>query len=230
MTRLLQPELLDTLPSDNPEAARSRTDLRRVNWWMSHRPILQRALEAAPLKNVRRIVELGAGDGTLALQLARQLRARWPNVDLTLVDRQPVVTAETLEIFHDLGWNAHAVKADVFAWLANKSTSADVIFVNLFLHHFDETGLRQIFQTIAARCSYFVALEPSRTRIASLGCELLWMIGCNRVTRHDARISVQAGFRGGELSALWPDVRNWTTSETSAGLFSHLFIASRKSA
>jgi hypothetical protein len=57
---------------------------------------------------------------------------------------------------------------------------------------------------------------------------LLWAIGCNSVTRHDALVSVRAGFSGDELSALWPDKKNWQLTERRAGPFSHLFIAQRK--
>jgi len=54
---------------------------------------------------------------------------------------------------------------------------------------------------------------------------LLWAIGCNDVTRHDAVASVCAGFSGRELSALWPDKQNWRLTEQRTGAFSHLFIA-----
>jgi hypothetical protein len=56
---------------------------------------------------------------------------------------------------------------------------------------------------------------------------LLWAIGCNSVTRHDAAVSVGAGFAGSELAALWPPAPagRWNLVEESAGLFSHLFMA-----
>jgi hypothetical protein len=38
--------------------------------------------------------------------------------------------------------------------------------------------------------------------------KLLWLIGCNAVTRHDAAVSMRAGFIRQELSALWPDRQN----------------------
>ena len=227
MTRTLQPELLDTLPADNPEAKHSRADLRRVNAWMGHRRILLRALKGARLTSVHRIVELGAGDGTLALALAAELNTRWPQVELTLVDQQRLVASGTVEKFHRLGWKPRVVQADVFDWLAAGAEPADILFANLFLHHFDEAGLCRFLREAAARCSCFVALEPRRHFAARLGCELLWMIGCNRVTRHDARISVRAGFRGQELSSLWPNTANWQVREQPAGLFSHLFVATR---
>lgn len=227
MTRILQPELLDTLPAENPEAARSRADLRRVNAWMGHRRILLRALQSAPLTNVRRIVEIGAGDGTLALALATELNTRWPHVELTLVDQQGLVAHETVEQFCSFGWNVRVVQADVFDWLTTEAGTTAIILANLFLHHFNEADLRRLLHQAAARCSCFVALEPRRHFTARLGCELLWMIGCNRVTRHDARISVHAGFREQELSSLWPNTANWQVREQPAGLFSHLFVATR---
>jgi hypothetical protein len=56
---------------------------------------------------------------------------------------------------------------------------------------------------------------------------MLGLIGANAVTRHDAAVSVRAGFQGGELSALWPADPRWRLRECRAGLFSHLFLAQR---
>ena len=232
MTRTLQPELLDSLPAADLEAIRSRADLRRVNVWMRHRQILTRALHQANLTKPKHLVELGAGDGTLALALARELSPHWPEVELTLVDQQLLVTADTLEKFRNLTWQPRVLQADVFAWLAAATEHAntrrsDIIFTNLFLHHFDEARLRRLLRDAAACCSTFIALEPRRHFTARLSCELLWLIGCNRVTRHDARASVRAGFHGSELSQFWPDPNAWKLREQSVGLFSHLFLATR---
>jgi hypothetical protein len=229
MTRALQPELLDLLPAENPEAIRSRHDLRRVNAWMGHRQLLTRALNSLPATNIHRIFELGAGDGTFALSLATQLSRRWPDVEITLLDRQHIVTHETLNGFKRVGWKPCVVQADVFVWLATAAQSTDLVIANLFLHHFDEPQLRQLLRASGLRCTHFVGLEPRRHRIARLGCKLLWLIGCNRVTRHDARASVRAGFRGLEISYLWPDAGNWNLREQPAGMFSHLFAATRNS-
>ena len=64
----------------------------------------------------------------------------------------------------------------------------------------------------------FVACEPRRSRARrSLGSRLLGLIGCNDVTRHDAVVSVRAGFRGRRARrALAGRRRGWTLREGRA--------------
>ena len=62
---------------------------------------------------------------------------------------------------------------------------------------------------------------------AITGSLLLGAIGCNDVSRHDAVISVRAGFADHELSALWPASSPYRLEEYAAGLFSHCFVAQR---
>ncbi|HEX7619339.1 MAG TPA: hypothetical protein VF480_11555 [Verrucomicrobiae bacterium] len=45
MKRMVQRELLDTLPFDDARAVRSRRDLRRVNGWMRNHAIMAGALK-----------------------------------------------------------------------------------------------------------------------------------------------------------------------------------------
>jgi hypothetical protein len=45
------------------------------------------------------------------------------------------------------------------------------------------------------------------------------------VTRHDALISVRAGFQGTEISELWPRAEALELEENNAGIFSHRFMA-----
>jgi len=70
--RRVDPELLDELPPDDPRAQRSRRDLRVVNRIMGHAGVLMHALDAVATRSPMRLVELGAGDGTLLLRLARR--------------------------------------------------------------------------------------------------------------------------------------------------------------
>lgn len=216
LSRLVLPEVLDELPEDDPWALQSRRDLRRVHGAMGSRSILLQALQdmsalrrtGAPL----RILELGAGDGSLMLGVARALAPTWAPVHLTLLDAQPLVTQGTITDYADLGWTAVASVLDVFEW-ASEPTGAhrrgkrnapwDLIVANLFLHHFEGAQLAGLLRTIADRSDRFLACEPRR-----------------------AWLSLAGGFRGSELTALWPDVGDtWEVREYAAGLFSHCFRA-----
>jgi hypothetical protein len=151
-------------------------------------------------------------------------------VELALVDMQPVVDAAVLERYRALGWMPEVIRADVFDWLADGPASgkeAPIIVANLFLHHFDGQRLNDLLLAVAAQARAFVCLEPRRSSTALFGSRLLGAIGCNDVTRHDAVVSVRAGFGDGELSALWPRDSGWELREGKAGLFSHRFVAVR---
>ena len=225
MNRVVEPELLDELPPDDPRAVRSRRDLRHLNWLMRHADMLHAAVSQLP-NAPKHIAELGAGEGLLLLSLARRIHKRWPAVRVTLVDRQKTVSDETLARFYEYGWHAEVVTADVFDWL-NSANRVDLTFANLFLHHFSDEKLMQMFWLIAARTDVFIACETRRTLPSKIITQLLWVIGCNSVTRNDAVISINAGFTDRELSALWPANHVWQLEERGAVLFTHLFTARR---
>jgi hypothetical protein len=103
----------------------------------------------------------------------------------------------------------------------------DAITANLFLHHFTESPLASLLAKLAPLTPLFVVCEPRRGALPLLGSRLLWAIGCNDVTRHDAVLSVEAGFSGRELSALWPEPSLWQLHEDAARLFTHCFVARR---
>jgi hypothetical protein len=235
--RTVAAETLDNLAADDPAALRSRRDLRRVHRAMGTEAMLVDALrdmqatEHAPL----RVLELGAGDGSLMLGVARALAPEWPRVHLTLLDRHDLVERATIEGYAALGWTAVPAVADVFAWavaptdwrlLGDPASHWDVIVANLFMHHFEALQIVTLLGAIAARTDHFFACEPRRHWLALAGSHLVGALGANAVTREDAVLSVHAGFRAEELSALWPVRRaQWHLHEYSAGLFSHCFRA-----
>jgi 2-polyprenyl-6-methoxyphenol hydroxylase-like FAD-dependent oxidoreductase len=223
--RIVQSEILDTLPPDDPRAVRSRRDLRRINAWMRNHSIMTDALKNNLIGHApNKITELGAGDGKFLLAVAKKLSSRWPNKNATLLDLQKNVLVETFAEFSKHGWHAEAVAADVFDW---PQSSEEIVVANLFLHHFENERLAELLRVISERAELFVAIEPRRAPLPLFFSRLLWAIGCNNVTRHDAIVSVRAGFSGEELSALWPDKQNWRLTERRSGLFSHLFVAQK---
>jgi hypothetical protein len=75
-----------------------------------------------------------------------------------------------------------------------------------------------------------IACEPRRGWLALAGSRLIGVLGVNSVTRTDAVLSVQAGFRGRELTALWPRESGWCLREEASGSFGHCFHATRRRA
>src|SRR5204862_7799085 len=62
---------------------------------------------------------------------------------------------------------------------------------------------------VQCKARLFIACEPRRSRLSWLSSCLVGLAGCNAVTRHDAKVSVRAGFKGNELSQLWNSASNW---------------------
>ena len=254
LARIVSAETLDNLAENDPDAIRSRRDLRHVNLIMGTQSIILRALHhlmAARTKKVPlRILELGAGDGSLMLGVAKKLGATWPKVELTLLDRQTVVNSDTIASYAKLGWTAKIETINVLDWASSAidplytnqvSKYYDVIVANLFLHHFEGVQLAAILNAIAAQTDQFFACEPRRSWFALAGSHLVGLLGANKVTREDAVLSVHAGFRAKELSLLWPRSKSaanlssanqtsrtkWKVMEYSAGLFSHCFYVDK---
>jgi hypothetical protein len=212
---------LDFLGPEDPRAIHSRRDLVRINTAMRQSAIMADALAGAPAPRV--LADLGGGDGRFLLGVARRLAKRWPAVRAVILDQHDFVSRETRAGFAALGWQCEVLRGDIFELLPR--IQPDIVTANLFLHHLEEAALARLLAGVAARARTFVACEPRRGRFALLGARLVGILGANEVTRHDAVVSVRAGFQGRDLSALWPQDGLWQLSETSVLPFTHVFRA-----
>ena len=204
--RRVIPELLDHLAPDDPAARRSRADLRRINFLMGNERWVLRQLRRHPQHLACGITELGAGDGSLAVKIARGFPACRVNVhDLMPCPLLPHELTERIDWFC----------GDVFG---NPPAAGGVLVANLFLHHFQGEALRRLGE-ICRNFEMLVINEPDRTRHAALlGGMLLPFV--NHVTRHDMMTSIRAGFRRGELPAMLgldPAVWKWRETSTWRG-------------
>lgn len=186
MKRVVRPELLDSLPGDDPEALRSRRDLRLINVLMGNERWILKKIDGGSM------IELGAGSG----ELTRQLAGLGPVTGLDLQEKP-----EGLEC----GWKA----GDLFETFA--VTEGDVVVANLILHHFKDGQLEELGSLIRTR-RRFVSVEPWRSRLSLVEGAMLWPL-MNGVTRHDMMVSIRAGFQKGELPELLKLGREWKWRE-----------------
>lgn len=212
--RVLQPELLDTLPPDHPDAVRARQEMLQVNGIMGNHRWIQRML-CRHGESGWRVTEVGAGDGALSLRLraAGLCRAE----DLHAMDLAPRP--------HQWPAAARWTQGDV---LAHDLPDSEVLLANLFLHHFTEDQLRKLGARISPATRLIVAAEPARlwihTVLGRLFCALAEL---NHVQRHDMQASIRAGFRGDELrSALGLGIE-WNVGVRMHPLGGYRFLAWR---
>lgn len=211
-----QPEILDHLPPDHPDAVASRRDLRLINAFMSnHRWLLARL--SGWLRPGARVVELGAGDGTLA----RKLRARLPaglDFRYTAVDFAPRPPDWPEDPRFE--WR----REDIFG--SDALPMADGIIACLVLHHFNDAALARLGERLAG-ARFFLAREPARRSLWMR--YLLYPCRLNRVTKHDMKVSMEAGFLGRELAdALGLRQPDWQISSRETMFNAHQFEAVRR--
>jgi len=221
MGRVLTSEILDVLSPDDPRALCSRRDIALINAVMRQSTIMAEALSAFPAPKL--IADLGGGDGRFMLRVARRLARRWPGVTLMIADRRAIVSVETRACYARLGWRCENLTGGVLETLP--LIRPDIVTANLFLHHLDDAALKALLALVARQAKGLVACEPRRSAFALLGARMVFALGVNDVTRHDAVASVRAGFRGRELSHLWPQDANWRLGEHGVFPFTHLFHA-----
>ena len=159
---------------------RSRSDLRRINRFMGNESWITSVIP----KRANHITEIGAGDGQLILKILQQR----PDAEITAYDLAP----RPARLPHSVKW----IEGDLFS--QEPPSHGGTLIANLFLHHFTDTQLETLgewtrnFQTV-------IINEPLRARLPMLLGKLASPF-VHPITRHDMRVSIEAGFAPGELA------------------------------
>lgn len=213
MPRTLQPELLDSLPPDHPDARHSRRDLRLINHVMGNHRWFARTLPPL-LHPGERALELGAGTGELSSRLHSC------GIAADGLDRVPAPPAwPTARSWH---------LSDLRTFAGYDRYAA--ILANLILHHLTADELAALGTTLNRTARVILASEPARrTRFQRLFALAGPLFRANRVTLHDAHVSIAAGFRDDELPhALGLSSSAWQWRCTHSALGAYRMIAIRR--
>ncbi len=186
MQREIQPELLDSLPADHPDALHNRRDLRLTNRLMGNYRWFARTLPTQ-LQPDQRVLEIGAGTGELGIQLGTRAIA----IDgLDLWPRPPAWPATQT-------WHS----TDLLTF--ERYDRYDAIIGNLIFHQFSRDELAELGSKLSRSVDLIVASEPARRRLSQVFfARIAPLLGANHVSLHDAHVSIAAGFRAEELPQL----------------------------
>ena len=213
MQRTVQPELLDTLPPDHPDALHNRRDLRWTNHLLGHYRWFERVLPRV-VRRDETVLEVGAGTGDLGGRLAdRGLRVAgldlWPRPV-----RWPGGAA----------WHQRDLRS------LDASIDYPIIIGNLIFHQFNDGELAAIGAGLRRHARVIMAAEPARRRVSQfLYRGIAPLFGANHVSLHDAHVSIAGGFRDHELPrALGLDPAQWHVRTSSTVLGTYRLIAERR--
>ncbi|MCC5807439.1 MAG: hypothetical protein JJU00_14035 [Opitutales bacterium] len=217
--RVVEPELLDGLPEGHPDARRNRADLRRLNNLMGNYRWLRQSLRGA-LRPGDSIVEPGAGDGHFAAAHLGFLHGNGTAASYTGIDLwsrpeglPPSFRWEQADALGYSGWPHHSI-----------------IVVNFLLHQFTDAELRRFGDSVRPHARVILANETARGPLRVWLARTAFVLGLNHVSRHDAVVSVRAGFRGEELPALLglDPAAGWEASVHTTALGAYRLAAKRR--
>jgi hypothetical protein len=187
--RVLKPEILDTLSEEDARA--SLADLTRINrQWGGHSTLRRLLRKVVRSGESFSLLDVGAASG----DMGSRIREWYPKAHVVSLDRIPSHLAEC---------PGERIAGDAFR-LPVRENSFDYVFSSLFLHHFDDIQVVELFaefRRVARRA--VLAIDLERNPIAYYFLPgTRWLFGWDPVTVYDGAISVEAAFRSRELAAL----------------------------
>jgi SAM-dependent methyltransferase len=188
--RVIVPELLDHA---SPDVARANLrDLVRINRYLGGHAILRRVMADLVRSTEDRfsMLDIGAASGDMGAFLQRRYR----RAIITSLDRSCV----------HLERAAHPKLAGDAFRLPFAAHSFDFVFSSLFLHHFTDDQVVELFhnfRTVARRAVLAIDLERGPMAYHFIPATK-WLFGWHDISLYDGPVSVRAAFKKDELLSL----------------------------
>ncbi|GAC1530316.1 MAG: class I SAM-dependent methyltransferase [Vulcanimicrobiaceae bacterium] len=206
MRRVVALELMDDPGVDARELAGNFDDIERANrYFGGTRPVVAEVLA----RDVRRVLDVGCGSADIARALSHTARARGRTIEIVGLDSHEAILAlARARTSHDLPISF--VRADG-ARLPFGDRAFDIATCSLALHHFEPAAAVALLRELR-RVSALTPLvcDLVRSRIGLIATSLFArFIATNRLSKHDAPLSVRRAYTPDEALALARDA-GWT--------------------
>jgi len=194
-------ELLDQPETITGDLAANLRDIRILNRWTGGTSALARALY--PTLHGRRsirILDVATGSADIPLHMLRHASQRGIRIHIVGLDSSPGILAVARDLS---GGSVELMQGDARS-LPLPAASFDIVTCCLALHHFNPDEAIQVLREMwrVSRDRVVVA-DLTRSYPALIGAWLsTHTIARNRVTRHDALLSVRRAYTPPELAAL----------------------------
>jgi len=200
--RLTAREILDGPVADVSDLAHSFQEVWGVNRYLGGMAVLRRHLAPWLHRWHMSLLDVAAGTGEVACDLARWARGRGASLAVTLVDSHPQVVQVARQRAATQP-TARVVQGDALS-LPFADGEFDVAVCNLALHHFEPAQAVQVMREMdrVSRLGWVVSdLErhPLAYASARVLAAAVWR---SPITRHDGPLSVQRAYRAPEVEAL----------------------------
>jgi len=191
-------ELMDEPVDDVDELAENLRDIAYANAHLGGTAPVVRALRRL---RPRTILDVGSGAGDVALALVNDAHRRGAAVRVTCLDANDQMLAIARRATHDHP-ALEFVRGDGES-LPFDDGAFDVVTCTLALHHFEPAAARALLRELrrVARITPLVC-DLRRSDVAFAATWLWSRASRNRLTRHDAPLSVRRAYTPGEALSL----------------------------
>lgn len=200
----LSREFLDGDELDESALRRNLTDIRRINALLGWTSFTTR--EVARVVNHYRLrrftlLDVAAGSADIVVAIARWAARASIDADLLATDINPRIVAVAREQIAMTN-TVRVACVDALA-LPYPAKSFDIALCTLALHHFDSSTAIALLRNMSRVARHVLVFDVVRSRWAHAGAVVLTTIArMDKVTQHDAPLSVRRAYRGLEVQQM----------------------------
>jgi 2-polyprenyl-3-methyl-5-hydroxy-6-metoxy-1,4-benzoquinol methylase len=180
MRRSEDRELMDAADATDEELAQSYRELQKTQFWLGNTGALLRLLHRSRLP-IRRVLDIGCGQGALLVDIREKLGAEVIGMDL-----RPAPSDAPVPI---LTGNA----------VTDKLPEADVAVCMMMAHHLSETELTAMIRNVARSCQRLILMDLVRhpVPLALFRAFVAPLLG--RINALDGKTSIRRAYTAAEM-------------------------------